>query len=159
MSTIFTFLRQKEHFSGFPPCFRSFHTPRKGRNTRLAKNRPTGLKRFRSVILKTLFGTRKGNQVIKMQTKENCMIMRPESSGTVLATHKKPNSIIRETLTQTLHKKLKIPLAKGKGGQGLTSLRITIIGARDVLLIVRQSHKITGIMILQLQHTTIGPLS
>ena len=33
MSTNFTFLRQKEHFSGFPPAFRNFRTPRKGRNT------------------------------------------------------------------------------------------------------------------------------
>ena len=33
MSTNFTFLHRKRRFSGFPPAFRNFRTPRKGRNT------------------------------------------------------------------------------------------------------------------------------
>lgn len=86
------------------------------------------------------------------------MIVRTEGLGTVLTSHKK-SEILTSLLPQTFHKQLKITLTKRHALFGFTCGRISIITNRHMLIIIGQSHKIRGLMILQLQHTTISPLA
>ena len=95
---------------------------------------------------------------MKLQSKNDSMIMRTERLRTILTRSKEANTFA-ELLPETFHEKLKITLHKGHTRQGLTGLRIGIVMNRNMSIIISKRYEITGLVILKLEHTTISPFT
>ena len=120
--------------------------------------RPNFLKRRRIEILETLSRSLIRYKVIKLQSKNDCMIVRAKRQRTILTGSKETNTITK-FLSKTLHKKLKITLHEGHTRQGLAGLRIGIVMNRNMSIIVSESDEITGLVIFKLKHTTVRPFT
>ena len=120
--------------------------------------RPNFLKRRRIEVLETLSRSLIRYKVIKLQSKNDCMIVRAKRQRTILTGSKETNTFTK-FLSKTLHKKLKITLHKGHTRQSLAGLRISIVMNRNMIIIISKRYKVTGLVIFKLQHTAICPFT
>ena len=123
--------------------------------------RPTLLKRgtvIVSVVFTSFFDGLIGLKIVKVQTKQNSVIMGAECLRTIFAGHEKPNFIIFEFLPNTFHKKLEITLLQGQSWDGFSGLWVRVIGTRDVVIIISKRAEPSGIMIFEFEQTTVCPL-
>ncbi|MBE5708343.1 MAG: hypothetical protein EGR51_00365, partial [Oscillibacter sp.] len=100
-----------------------------------------------------------GHQIIQVQTEDNSVIVGAERLGTILTTGEEANMIVREATADTLHEQLEISLPKSEGGDGLSSLRVWIIRAGDMIVIVSEGAEPSSIMGFTFEHQTVGPLT
>ena len=120
--------------------------------------RPDVLKRSRIEILKTLRRSLIRNKIIKLQSKDDGMIMRTKRLRTILARSEEANTFTK-LLSKTLHEKLKITLHERHTRQGLASLGVGIVVNRNMSIIISKRYKITGLVIFKLQHTSVSPFT
>ena len=96
---------------------------------------------------------------MQVETKNYCMVVRPEGRGAILTTSKIANVVIGEGFPKALPKKLHVTLLQTERLHRLSSLRVSIPMAGNMFFIVSQSQKISHIVILQFHHTTISPFT
>ena len=112
-----------------------------------------------SVIFTSFFDSLIGLEIVKVQTKQNSVIMWPECLRAILTTHEKTNLVITKLLANTFHKKLKITLLQAQSRDSFTGFRVRVISTRNVVIIIRERTKPSRIMILEFEQTTICPLT
>ena len=120
--------------------------------------RPNLLQGRRIEVLKTLRRSLIRNKIIKLQSKDDGMIMRTKRLRTILARSEEANTFTK-LLSKTLHEKLKITLHERHTRQGLASLGVGIVVNRNMSIIISKRYKITGLVIFKLQHTSVSPFT